>query len=159
MDLSIFLEPSVFITTIGTIASVGSAIFTFLQTKRAREASKSARAAMTSVQLSAVSERLRSAQEHIRDISPQKSSARGFKSSPRIDAIRKEFDNVLSALPSDGPGKGARDILSRAQQHLNKYEKSLGIKADDSEWQMLQSDVQDAISELIYEASKQGDQT
>lgn len=159
MDLPIFLEPSVAMTTIGTVASVGSAIFTLYQTKRAREASQSARAAMTSVQLAAVSERLRSAQEHIRDISPQKSSARGFKWSPKIDAIRKEFDNVLSALPSAGPGKGAREILSRAQNHLNKYESSLGTKADSSEWQMLQSDVQDAVSELVAEASKQGDQT
>lgn len=159
MDLSIFLDPSAAVTTIGTIASVGSAIFTLYQSKRAREASRSARAAMTSVQLAAVSERLRSAQEHIRDISPQKSLARGFKWSPKIDSIRKEFDNVLSALPSAGPGKAARETLSKAQRHLNNYESSLGTTPDTSEWQMLQSDVQDTVSELVAEASKQGDQT
>lgn len=159
MDLSLFLDPSLAITLIGTTASIGSAIFAFVQSKGAREASQSARAAMTSVQLTAVSERLKSAQEHIRDITPQKANVRGFKGSPRIDSIRKEFDNVLSALPSIGPGSDSRKILSNAQKHLNEYEHSLETEPETSEWQELQSAVQDAVSTLIAEASEQGKKT
>lgn len=114
---------------------------------------------MTSVQLAAVSERLRSAQEHIRDITPQKTSVRGFKWSPKIDSIRKEFDGVISALPAVGPGNVARQILVKAQSHLNNYEASLSAKPDTSEWQALQGNVQDAVSELVVEASKQGSKT
>jgi hypothetical protein len=113
---------------------------------------------MTAVQLAAVAERLKSAQEHIRDVAPERVSQRGFKSGNRIDLIRREFDNALSALPKTGAGSNARKQLASAQTELNSYQASISQTPGAESWQKLQTLVQDTISDLTAKSLDVGDQ-
>lgn len=146
------------LTGVGTLASVLSMIVAFIQAQKAYKSSQDAKAAMATVQLAAVAERLKTAQEHIRDVSPDKVSLRGYKFAPKIDLLRQEFDTALSALPKVGVGSTARGLLVAAQGHLNIYNSSLPEQPGNSEWQNLQGLVQDTISELKSTAFSTGGQ-
>ena len=169
---------SLWLTGIGTFASVASMCVAIRQAKNAYKSSQDAKAAMATVQLSAVAERLKTAQEHIRDLAPSKVKQRGRQFEPKIDLIRQEFDTALSALPTVGVGSAARGLLVRAQGHLNTYQ-SLPKSEDgpqrealqaereklqaekeklQEEWQELQGLVQDAISDLRSTAFNTGEQ-
>lgn len=130
---------------------------TIHQTRSARKSSEAAKSAMAVVQLAAVGERLKSAQEHIRDIAPRKTQARGYNLGNRIDLIRREFDNALSALPKVGHGCEARKYLTEAQAELNHYEGSFSSVPDSTKWERLQILVQDAISELASKTTEIGE--
>lgn len=145
------------ITVIGTVASLAGMVIAIGQARSAYRSSQIASAAMTTVQLAAVAERLKSAQEHIRDMAPDKLSLRGFKSGSRVDAIRQEFDTALSALPKTGMGSTARGQLVKAQSRLNSYSSSLSTEPNNFEWQNLQSLVQDTISDLTATAIQTGE--
>lgn len=152
------LNWSLWVTVIGTLASIISMIVAIAQAKKAYTSSQNAKAAMATVQLSAVAERLKTAQEHIRDVSPDKVTLRGYKFAPKINSIRQEFDTALSALPKTGVGSQGREILVAAQGHLNNYHSSLPEDPNSSDWQNLQILVQDAISELKSIAISTGEQ-
>ncbi|MCF6431079.1 hypothetical protein [Leisingera sp. MMG026] len=154
----ITLNWSLWITVVGTLASIISMIVAIAQAKKAYASSQNAKAAMATVQLAAVAERLKTAQEHIRDVSPDKVSLRGYKFAPKIDSMRQEFDTALSALPKVGVGSRGRELLVAAQGHLNSYHSSLPAEPNSSEWQNLQIFVQDAISELKSKAIRTGEQ-
>lgn len=107
----------------------------------------------------AISERLRSAQEHIRDIAPEKAGRRGFDAGRCVDAIRREFDQALSALPKSGVGSVARGLLTNAQAQLNLYQKTLPAAPNHDIWSVLQIQVQDAVSALGVEVETKGHTT
>ncbi|WP_139194593.1 hypothetical protein [Roseovarius tolerans] len=172
------VDLALWLTGVGTLASIASMIVAIKQAQKAYKANQSARAAMATVQLSAVAERLKTAQEHIRDVAPGKVKQRGRQFEPKIASIRQEFDTALGALPAVGAGSTARGLLVRAQGHLNTYQSLPKPKGDPQlenlpvepkkieveqeklreEWQALQGRVQDAISDLRSTAFDTGEQ-
>lgn len=107
---------------------------------------------MARVELIGIAERLRAAQEYIRSLPTDLTSLRGYDSKANVDRIRREFDNALGALTAEGPERVARESLSDAQENLNRYATSLGVQIDVQAWQALQTQVQNAISELTAAA-------
>lgn len=147
------MTASDWITILGVIVTLVSMAISINQAKSAFKSSNAAQAAMTAVQLAAIAERVKSAQGHIRDVAPDKVLQRGFKIGDRLDLIRREFDNALSALPKIGLGSEARRQLTSAQSQLNCYQESLATKPDVEQWQKIQIHVQDAISDLTTGSS------
>lgn len=144
------------ITLGGMAVTLISMFITISKAKSAYDSSQAAKDAMQSVQLAAIGARLKSAQEHIRDVAPDKVSQRGFKIGNRIDLVRREFDDALSALPKKGEASAARLHLTKAQEDLNLYQSSLAIGPDSESWQSLQINVQDSVSELATAMSALG---
>lgn len=139
--------------TIGSmIVTIVATIITIVLTIQARRASADAKAAAAKVRFAANADRLRSAQEHIRSL-----PLRGAKPDRLIANIRQEFDITLGVLPKEGPGSQARELLMIAQTSLNKYESSLATEADKGAWEILQINVQDAISDLTAVATLSGE--
>lgn len=139
--------------TIGSmIVTIVATIITIVLTIVARSASADAKAAAAKVRFAANADRLRSAQEHIRSL-----PLRGAKPDRLIANIRQEFDITLGVLPTEGPGSKARGLLVVAQTSLNQYEASLSTKADQGAWEILQINVQNAISDLTAVATLLGE--
>jgi hypothetical protein len=140
------------ITSGSMVVTIVATIITIILTLTARRASADAKAAATKVRFAANADRLRSAQEHIRSL-----PLRGAKPDQLIANIRQEFDITLGALPKEGPGSEARNLLAVAQTSLNKYESALPTGLDREAWQILQIQVQDAISDLTAVATLPGE--
>jgi hypothetical protein len=158
------MTESDWITIVGTVVTIGATVVTIVatiatidQAKKARRASTNANTAVAKVRLAANADRLRSAQEHIRSLPSTQAALRGTNTARLIAGIRQEFDNTLSALPKDGPGSTARKLLETAQASLNKYEHALATEVDREAWQVLQTQVQDAISDLTAAAALPGE--
>jgi hypothetical protein len=100
---------------------------------------------------------LRSAQEHIRSLPSTQNALRGAKPDRLIASIRQEFDITLGVLPKEGPGSRARELVAIAQTSLNQYELALSTELDREAWQTLQTQVQDAISDLTAVATLPGE--
>lgn len=137
------MSGSDWITVGSMIVTIIATVITIVLTMLAKSASVDARAAAASVRLAANADRLRSAQEHIRSL-----PLRGVKPDRLIANIRQEFDIALGALPKDGPGSKARKLVAQAQANLNQYETSLLTTPDKGKWEILQINIQDAISDL-----------
>lgn len=140
------------VSIVSTIVTIVATIITIVLTIKARRASADANAAAAKVRFAANADRLRSAQEHIRSL-----PLRGSRPDRLIANIRQEFDITLGVLPKEGPGSGARKLVAVAQTSLNKYESALPTGVDREAWQILQTQVQDAISDLTAVATLPGD--
>lgn len=151
------MDYALWITIVGSIASLVGMAVSLHQAGSARKSSSEAHAAMTTVQLAAVVERLKTAQNHIRAIAPDRLDQRGVKPPLVVDELRKEFDSALSSLPAAGPASGARKTLGDAQRSLNAYNASLKDGANQEEWQKLQAYVQDAMADLSAKAINVGE--
>jgi hypothetical protein len=147
------MSSSDWITIAGAAVTLISMAVSIVQARSASRSSKTAKAALATVQLAAVAERLKSAQEHIREVAPERIPQRGFKLDKRIDLIRREFDNALSALPKTGAGSEPRKQLVSAQTELNEFCK---VQSAES-WQKLQILVQDTISGLTAKSLETGE--
>lgn len=152
------MDSSLWITIVGSIASLVGMGVSLHQANSAWDSSRKARAAMITVQLAGVAERLKAAQNHIRAIAPEKVGQRGVKPALVVDELRQEFDSALSSLSTTGPARSAREMLRNAQSSLNTYNASLGGEANQDEWQKLQSYVQDAMSDLSAKATNLGEE-
>jgi len=144
------------VTVVGMAVTISATIYTIVQAATAKRASNDANAAVAKVRLAANADRLRSAQEHIRSLPSTKDALRGAKPERLISSIRQEFDITLGVLPKEGPGSKARELLVIAQTSLNQYELALPTEVDREAWQSVQTQVQDAISELTAVATLPG---
>lgn len=140
------------ITIAGAAITVTAMTVSIVQARRAAASNRDIRSAMARVELIGIAERLRAAQEYIRSLPTDLTSLRGYDSKANVDRIRREFDNALGALTAEGPERVARESLSDAQENLNRYATSLGVQIDVQAWQALQTQVQNAISELTAAA-------